>query len=505
MSNYTNLLNKIITTACGAAIFVGLTLLFWGEAVSGGVTHWPSVAGFFLAAAAGGFALFRLYNCESEIDATTAAIERLAEGDISGSGLDGKTPAGEALLRLSDYLQDKAETLQQMAKGEAPARIDMRSPNDSFGVVFQTVLEQTKNSAQFASGQDRLENSINRLLAEVSEIARGDLTVEVETGEEATAELANAFNHMTAELRSLIKQVKNVTLEVNSSADDIRSTTEALAEGSEKQAGKIAETSTAVEEMALRIQEVSANAVKSAKVAGESLIMAQHGTIAVQDNINAMNGIRSQVQETAKRIKRLGERSQEIGGIVQILDDLSEQTSLLALNASLQAAAAGQAGRGFVAVTEEVERLAERSNRAAQRIAALAQSIQMETKDVVSSMEETIGEVVAGSLLADKAGSALVEIERVANELADLIQMISESTRQQAHSSEAISRAMANISGVTEMVSSGSQKAAVSSKNLVSLSDTLRNSVAPFKLPGDRFNRPQTPLPQTTEELSNFN
>jgi twitching motility protein PilJ len=198
-----------------------------------------------------------------------------------------------------------------------------------------------------------------------------------------------------------------------------------------------------------------------------------------------MNSIRKQVQETAKRIKKLGERSQEISQIVGLLDDLSDRTSLLALNAGLQASTAGESGDGFARVADEVERLAERSNRLTQQIAGLAQTIQSETKDVVASMEETIHEVVVGSTLADKAGGALVEIEQVSQRLAALLQSISESAKQQAKSSEDISSAMENISKVTELVQTGSQRAAGSAKMLVSLAEDLRGAVAPFKLPDD--------------------
>jgi twitching motility protein PilJ len=204
-----------------------------------------------------------------------------------------------------------------------------------------------------------------------------------------------------------------------------------------------------------------------------------------------MNSIRRQVQETAKRIKKLGERSQEISLIVGLLDDLSDRTSLLALNASLQSSAAGEAGAGFAVVAEEVERLAERSNRLTQQIAQLAQTIQSETKDVVGSMQETIHEVVVGSTLADKAGQALIEIEQVSQRLAELLQSISESAKQQAKSSEDISSAMENISKVTELVQTGTKRAADSVKMLVELSEELRVSVAPFKLPNDK-NLPRT-------------
>ena len=253
--------------------------------------------------------------------------------------------------------------------------------------------------------------------------------------------------------------------------------------------------------MALQIQEVSENASLSAQVAGDSLNNARYGTKAVQDNIGAMNSIRKQVQETAKRIKKLGERSQEISHIVQLIDDLSDRTSLLALNASLQASAAGEQGRGFAVVAEEVERLAERSIRLTQQIAALTQTIQRETKDVVASMEETIHEVVVGSTLADKAGNALVEIEQVSTRLAELIRSISESAKHQAQTSEDISQAMASISKVTELVQTGAIRAADSVKMLVELSDELRGSVAPFKLPEDRNSRRKPLAEASTNNL----
>jgi twitching motility protein PilJ len=217
-----------------------------------------------------------------------------------------------------------------------------------------------------------------------------------------------------------------------------------------------------------------------------------------------MNAIRKQVQETARRIKKLGERSQEISQTVELIDDLSDRTSLLALNASLQAAAAGEAGRGFAPVAEEVERLAERSNRLTQQIGALAQVIQSETKDVVASMEETIHEVVVGSTLADKAGQTLIEIEQVSQRLASLIQSISESARRQAQSSDDISKAMANISKVTELVQLGSKRAADSVKLLVALSDELRGSVAPFKLPNEKAPRRAVPPIETGSETAFF-
>ncbi len=392
----------------------------------------------------------------------------------------------DSLKDISAYLQEKSAMANRISVGDLSGDVVLRSDADALGQSFENMVGKLRLIIQTRGDRERLEQSIRKLMIEVSEVANGDLTVQAEVSPEMTGVIAESFNSMTRELRSLIRQVKDVTFQVSLSANAINDTTGQLAAGSEAQASQIARTTSAISNMTLQIQEVSENASLSAQVAAESLGNARYGTKAVQDNINAMNSIRKQVQETAKRIKKLGERSQEISQTVGMIDDLSDRTSLLALNASLQAAAAGDAGIGFALVAEEVERLAERSNRLTQQIGTLAQTIQIETKDVVASMEETIHEVVVGSTLADKAGQTLVEIEQVSTRLAELLQSISESANRQAKSSEDISNAMENISKVTELVQTGAKRAADSVKMLVDLSDELHGSVAPFKLPDDR-------------------
>lgn len=424
-----------------------------------------------------------------EIKAASRIAAQISDGETVVDFDEGASELETALREIAEYMAEKSAVADRIATGDLSAEIALRSENDRFGESFQNMIDKLRILVQTEEERDRLQKSILKLLGEVSEVAAGDLTVNAEVAPEITGAIAEAFNSMTAELRSLIGQVKDVTFQVSSSANAINDTTEQLARGSEAQASQISRTTSAISNMALQIQEVSNNASLSSQVAADSLNNARYGSQAVQDNIGAMNSIRKQVQETAKRIKKLGERSQEISQTVTLIDDLSDRTSLLALNASLQAAAAGEAGRGFAQVAEEVERLAERSNRLTQQIATLAQTIQAETKDVVASMEETIHEVVVGSTLADKAGQTLVEIEQVSGRLAGLIQSISESAKQQAHSSEDISKAMANISKVTELVNVGSKRAADSVKLLVALSDELRGSVAPFKLPNDKHSR----------------
>lgn len=480
------------------ASLLAVVLLILGAALVGafyfGLTD-NKFAGFATTAFAAVTAVFALavvnfcnFKAGVEINTATEIAHHLSNGEI----LDDFPDEGELLFALrstSEYLREKAAVTDRLAKGDFSAVVNPRSDADALGNSMNGMVERLRASVQTQDERERLERSIKKLLDEVSEVAAGDLTVQAEVSGEMTGAIARSFNSMTTELRSLIKQVKDVTFQVSSSANAINDTTGQLERGSEAQASQISRTTSAIANMALQIQDVSENAALSAQVAADSLSSARYGTKAVQDNINAMISIRKQVQETAKRIKKLGERSQEISQIVGLIDDLSDRTGLLALNASLQASAAGEAGKGFALVAEEVERLAERSNRLTQQIGALTQTIQLETKDVVASMEETIHEVVIGSTLADKAGQTLVEIELVSTRLAELIQSISESARRQAESSDDISKAMGNISKVTELVQTGAKRAADSVKMLVELSDELRGTVEPFKLPDERRKR----------------
>jgi methyl-accepting chemotaxis protein len=418
-----------------------------------------------------------------EITAATDAAHRMAQGERFEDRAD--TELLGSLKAISDYMDEKAAHMKRIAGGDLSENVAVRSDSDHFGDTFQHLLERLRFIIGTEDTRDRLQRSVVKLLDEVSSISDGDLTVQAEVGPEITGEIAEAFNQMTRNLRSLIRQVKDVTMQVATSATAINDTTDQLASGSGAQASQIARTTQAINGMAQQLQEMSRSAAVSAEVAAGSLNSARTGTRAAEDNINAMRSIRLQVQETAKRIKKLGERAQEIGQITGMIDDLSDRTAMLALNASLRASSDGNSGEGVAVVAEEVERLAERSNRLTQQIAGLTQTINLETADVVASMEETIREVINGSTMADEAGRSLVEIERVSTQLADLLRNISDSVKFQLKSSEEISNSMASISEVTVLVQNGSKRATDSARTLVELSRELRTSVAPFKLPVD--------------------
>lgn len=369
--------------------------------------------------------------------------------------------------------------------GDFAARAEVYS-QDELGTAtssLNAMLDNTLTLIQSSEERDQIQQSIMKLLDEISGVAEGDLTQEAEVTAEMTGAIADSFNFMIGELRRVISNVQEVTLNVSAAATEVQTTTEHLAEGSESQAVQIVDTSAAIEEMAASIQQVSENAVLSATVSEQARSNAKQGSEAVQKTISGMNGIRQQVQETAKRIKRLGESSQEIGEIVQLIGDIADRTSILALNASIQAAMAGEAGRGFAVVAGEVERLAERSAEATKRISTLIKTIQSETNEAVAAMETATREVVVGSEVANEAGKSLVEIESVSNRLAELMQSISMATKQQARGSESVAKAMGNISDITQQTAAGTKQAAVSIRNLSELADNLRVSVSTFKLP----------------------
>lgn len=388
---------------------------------------------------------------------------------------------------MSGQLKHINDVFSQIGIGNFQARVQVTS-QDELGVLANNMNGMLDNTLQYIQSRDErdsIQASIQKLLEEVSGVAEGDLTREAEVTADVTGAIADSFNYMIEQLRSIISNVQEATLQVSSQANKIQATAEHLAQGSETQAMQIVHTSAAIDEMAVSIQQVSQNAATSAQVAQQSLSNAKQGSELVQNTIMGMNRIRDQVQETAKRIKRLGESSQEIGQIIQLIDDIADRTSILALNASIQAAMAGEAGRGFAVVAEEVERLAVRATDATKKIATLVKTIQSETNEAGLAMEKGIHEVVEGSKLANQAGVALTEIEVVSNRLAELMQSISLASNQQARGSEALARSMNEISQITQQTAAGTKQAAESVSQLATLADELRASVSTFRLPSD--------------------
>jgi twitching motility protein PilJ len=363
--------------------------------------------------------------------------------------------------------------------------------------IAKVLLDDTRKRATEAEGQrseaQRLEedakrtNEINqaailRLMNELQEVADGNLTVQATVTEDITGAIADSVNYTVEELRGLVGRINNTAEQVSTASTAARDIATRLLTASEQQSREIKDTGDKVLKMASQINEVSRSAGESAKVARASLEAAERGQRAVYNQIAGMNEIREQIQETAKRIKRLGESSQEIGEIVELITDITEQTNVLALNAAIQAASAGEAGRGFSVVAEEVQRLADRSAEAAKQIGALVRTIQTDTQDAVAAMEKSTQGVVEGTKLSDAAGTALADIGRVSRQLAELIERIAGNTNEQAQSAGGVAQSIERILAVTDQTSQGTRQAAQSIGQLATLARELKASVARFRV-----------------------
>ena len=300
--------------------------------------------------------------------------------------------------------------------------------------------------------------------------------------EDVTGAIADSINYTIEELRALVERINHTAELVNNATNRTRDVGARLLAATEAQAREIRDTGERVLDMATQIGEISTGASDSAKVARASLEAAERGQRAVFNQISGMNEIREHIQETSKRIKRLGESSQEIGEIVELISDITEQTNVLALNAAIQAASAGEDGRGFAVVAEEVQRLADRSAEAAKQIGLLIRAIQTDTQDAVIAMERSTQGVVEGTRLSDAAGSALSEIGRVSTHLSDLIERIAQTTSVQAGSAGTVSRAIAHILDVTDQTTEGTRQSAQAIGQLSTLARELKSSVARFRV-----------------------
>lgn len=352
-------------------------------------------------------------------------------------------------------------------------------------MYFSGIKRAVRNAeltSRLANETQGNQEAIKLLLYEMGELADGDLTVKAQVRDSITGAIADAINFAVQSLRGLVVEINKATEQVTSATKVAQGTSNQLLAAAKTQTQEIEQATTTVSQMTASVQNVSKNAQTAADVAQKSLTTAKQGTEAVQNTIAGMQDIRTQIQETAKRIKRLGESSQEISEIVELISDISEQTNILSLNAAIQAASAGEAGRGFTVVAEEVQRLAERSTEATQQIINIVKTIQADTNGAVAAMEKSTAGVVDGAQVADHAGKALGQIETVTNHLAVLIQAISDETKTQAESATIVTNNMASIRKVTTATTATTQQSAESVAQLDALAKELRYSVAGFKL-----------------------
>jgi twitching motility protein PilJ len=344
-------------------------------------------------------------------------------------------------------------------------------------------LAEARRSSAAAEATNKVtQGAILRLMNELSDLGDGDLTVRATVTEDITGAIADSVNYTAEELHKLVSNVSKAAGQMGEATKESEELSQRLLVASDKQAREIKDAEESVQLIVRSIGEVDAAAIKATAVGKQTLAVTHQGAQAVRNTIAGMDGIREHIQETSKRIKRLGESSQEIGEIVDLISDITEQTNVLALNAAIQAASAGEAGRGFSVVAEEVQRLAERSADATKQIGALVKMIQSDTHDAVAAMEKSTLGVVEGAKLSEMSGQSLKEIEVVSEELATLINSISVSTQVQTDMAGEVASVMHEIMKLTRQTAEGSRLTSDSAVKLTGLASGLRGSVAGFKL-----------------------
>ena len=347
------------------------------------------------------------------------------------------------------------------------------------------VRDTRRRLEEQASQNERNQAAILQLLDELADLAEGDLTVHASVTENFTGAIADSINYAIDQMRGLVANIKRVSVQVSKAATETQQTAANLESAAEAQAREIGQATKEITDMATSIDQVYGHATESSAVATRAVDIASKGSSVVHGTIKGMDNIRSQIQETSKRIKRLGESSQEIGDIVSLINDIADQTNILSLNAAIQASMAGDAGRGFAVVADEVQRLAERSSAATKQIAALVKTIQTDTNEAVTSMEQTTSEVVSGAQQAQDAGVALEEIENVSTSLASLITNISTAARNQASSAKEVSKTMVVIKDITAQTVSSTEVTSRSIGELTTMASEMHKSVEGFRLPQD--------------------
>jgi twitching motility protein PilJ len=365
------------------------------------------------------------------------------------------------------------------------------------GDTLNRTIDRLQGLVQTESDRDKMQHQVMDLLSVVSSAAEGDLTIKAEVTADALGSVADAFNLMITGLTTLVTHASNVATEIQRSTSDILRSADGMRTGAEQQAAQIRHASEAVNAMSSTTQRMAENAEAATQTSLKATQAAVKGGAAVTETIKGMQRIRATVQSTGKKIKGLGERSLEIGAIIEVINEIATQTNLLALNAAIEAARAGEQGKGFAVVADEVRKLAERAARATKDITGLIKGIQVETSEAVTVMEEGTREVEEGTKLADQAGAALREIEQIVKQTANLMTDITRAAADQVQSTTSVVHTMDTISNLTQETTLGVQDTVATINNLADLTKRLNDAINRFKIGKEHLAAApsETPLP----------
>lgn len=431
----------------------------------------------------------RLENADKVFSDMLASITSLFK---DAPGFFEAQNASLAVREAADELRPVLHDLPRVISDARPGGLTAYLPwaVAALVVVFllllgRALIGEARTRAELSASQNRdTQDAILKLLDEMGSLADGDLAIEAETTDQITGTIADSVNFAVKEMRDLVVRIKDASQQIASESQSTSATAQALLVASAKQATQITNTAGRVQSMSTSMEDMSTEALRSADAAKNSMEVAKRGAKAVRGTIRGMDGMRAQIQETSKRIKRLGESSQQISDIVGLIDDIAEQTNILSLNAAIQAAVAGEAGKGFAVVADEVQRLAERSAEATQQINNLVRNIQSDTNEAVISMEYATQGVVDGTRIADAAGQALNEIENASERMSGLIGKMAENAHEQSESAVEVSTQMTYIRDITRNTEQNAKHTAESIGKLTSLAKDLEQSVAGFRIPG---------------------
>jgi methyl-accepting chemotaxis protein len=403
--------------------------------------------------------------------------------------------------RIVAPVKDLMRIADALGRGDLTKKANVKTGDElgQLSETFNRTIDRLQGLVQTETDRDKMQHQVMDFLSVVSTAAEGDLTIKAEVTADALGSVADAFNLMIAGLTTLVTQASNVASEIQRSTSDILSSADRMRMGAEQQSSQIRNASDAVNAMSLTTQRMAENAGAATQTSVKATQAAVKGGAAVSETIKGMQRIRATVQSTGKKIKGLGERSLEIGAIIEVINEIATQTNLLALNAAIEAARAGEQGRGFAVVADEVRKLAERAARATKDITGLIKGIQVETSEAVTVMEEGTREVEEGTKLADQAGTALREIEQIVKQTSTLMTDITRAAADQVKSTESVVHTMGNISQLTQETAHGVQETVATISGLADLTNRLNDAIGRFKIGQEPIEPPaaagETPLP----------